>query len=252
MMRTYGAPARDIIQGDFSDRLTTTGEGSGCSFLQAERKMQYWKTQSKFTIFNFGGFDILNLNHIRGLVQCRAIGAMCMLGIDEVNTGEEYHEVYKLAASDAIRLMISIDTNRTLEEGKSRNQDRGGDAPKPTLDWQTRAAMVAIQSIAAPDYKTRLSLVDFVTRHGWGSCDSCGPSDCPNEWHTNIISGLEPDLVVVRDDLHQTISYLTDKKAEGLLTSTQVTLINEQDGAYADPVLGGIISTTSMVQRIRS
>ena len=250
-MRTYKAPAREFIEGDFTDRITATGDGSECSFVQAQRTMESWKQQRKCTVFVFGGFDVLGLNHIRGLVQCRAIGAMGMLGMNEVRNNEDHREVHRVAASGAVRLMVSIDTNRTLEEGKSRNPEKGG-APKPTLDWTTRATMVAVQSLAAPDYEQRVSLADFITRQGWECCDACGRGACPNEWHTDIISGLEPDLVVVRDDLPRTISYLSDRKEEGLLPDTQIVLINEQDGAYADPVLGGVISTTSIIQRIRS
>lgn len=250
-MRTYKSPATQIIEGDFANRLTLTGKNSECSFMQAERKMRLWRDQGKFTIFSFGGFDILTPNHIRGLVQARAIGAMCMLGIQEVRAPEELQAVHKVAASDAVRLMVSIDTNRTLEEGKSRNPEKGG-APKPTLDWHTRASMVAAQSIPAPGYEQRSNLADFVTRQGWECCDACGPNDCTNEWHTDIIAGLEPDLVVVRDDLPRTISYLADRQAEGLLTRTEVALINEQEGAYYDPVLGDTISTTAMIRHIRS
>jgi hypothetical protein len=250
-MRTYKAPARELIEGDFTNRITATGDGSGCSFVQAQQKIQDWKRQGKYTVFGFGGFDVLGLNHVRGLVQCRAIGAMGMLGIEEIRNDDDYREVHAVAASGAVRLMVSIDTNRTLEEGKSRNPEKGG-APKPTLDWTTRATMVAAQSLAAPGYEQRVNLADFITRQGWECCDACGPSACQNEWHTDIISGLEPDLVVVRDDLPKTISYLNDRKGEGLLPDTQIALINEQDGAYADPVLGGVISTTSIIQRIRS
>lgn len=250
-MHTYRAPATRIMEGDFADRLTVIGENSGCTFEQAERKMQSWKKQGKFTVFSFGGFDILTPNHIRGLVQARAIGAMCMLGIQNVGTEEEYQKIHEAAASDDIRLMVSIDTNRTLEEGKSRNPNKGG-APKPTLDWRTRALMVAAQSIPTPDYGQRSNLADFITRQGWECCDACRQSACPSEWHTNIISGLEPDLAVVRDDLPRTITYLADRKAEGLLANTEVGLINEQEGAYTDPIIADTISTTAMIRYIRS
>lgn len=250
-MRTYRAPAARIIEGDFADRLTVMGPDSECSFAQAKEKMQLWKDQSRFTVFSFGGFDILTSNHIRGLVQARAIGAMSLLGIQEIETEAAFNDVHRVAASDAIRLMVSIDTNKTLEEGKSRNPDKGG-APKPTLDWRTRATMVAAQSMPTPDYGQRFNLVDFITRQGWECCDACGPKACTNEWHTNLISGLEPDVVIVRDDLPRTISYLADRKSEGSLTYTEVALINEQEGAYTDPILGGAISTTAMIRYIRS
>jgi len=239
------------MEGDFADRLTVTGANSDCSFEQAERKMKLWKRQGRFTVFSFGGFDILTPNHIRGLIQSRAIGAMCMLGIEDVRTEEQYRQVHELAASDEIRLLVSIDTNRTLEEGKSRNPNKGG-APKPTLDWRTRATMVAAQSMPSPGYKQRSNLADFITRQGWECCDSCKSVPCPSEWHTNIISGLEPNLVVVRDDLLSTISYLGERKVGGLLANTEVGLINEHEGAYTDPVLADVISTTAMIRHIRS
>ena len=125
-------PIKDIIEGDFAQRVHEVSADI-CSFDSASQQIEEWRLDGRFSVFNAGTYDILTLNHILGLVQCRTIGAMALLGIDKIETKKDQHVVHDLAASDSIHLMVTLDTNRALEEGKSRRPEKGG-APKPTLD----------------------------------------------------------------------------------------------------------------------
>lgn len=245
-------PARELMGGDFTDRIISpTGSGGECSLVETQRKMRHWKELGKFTVFNAGAFDVLGLNHVRGLVQCRALGAMSLLGIEKIETQVDYQAVHRVAASDQIGLMITIDTNKALEDGKSRRLDKGN-APKPTLDWGTRAAMLAVQSMPALGYEHRINLVDYITRHGPGCCAVCAGSACTNEDNARMAAALQPDLVVVNTGSKQTIADLTGYKQDGQLSGTELVTIDESEGAFSDQVLGGIISTTAIINRIRS
>lgn len=245
------SPAHEFMGGDFSERIISPIEKGKCAEEETERKMRAWRELGKFAIFTAGAYDLLQLNHVRGLVQCRALGAMAVLGLNEIQNDQEQREVHALAASGDIGLMVTVDTNRALEEGKSRRADKGG-APKPTLDWQTRAMMLAAQSLPTPDYERRVNLVDYVTRHGPGCCGSCEDGTCINEDNARMAVSLQPNMVVVNTTSRQTIADLTHYKEEGLLPNTHLVEFEEQEGAYHDVILDGQISTTSIINRIRS
>lgn len=243
-------PIKQVIEGDFLGRIHEISHDT-CSFEAASHQMAEWQTEGEFTVFNAGTFDILTLNHILGLVQCRTLGAMAMLGIEEITAPEELHKVHDLASSSQIRLMITLDTNRALEEGKSRKVEKGG-APKPTLDWRNRAIMLAVQSIPSVDYLSRVNAVDYITRHGPECCNVCEDSTCINEDNALMVLSLRPDLVVVNSRSLQTITDLEYFKEKGLLPDTRVAIIIEDDNQYYDEILEGPVKTTSIISRVRS
>lgn len=243
-------PIKAIIEGDFDSRVHDLAV-EGCTFTHQAQIVQEWRQQGRFFVFNAGTYDILTLNHILGLVQCRALGAMALLEIENIKTEQDRHLVHGVAASDSIGLMVTLDTNLALEERKSRRPEKGG-APKPTLDWSSRAIILAMQSIPAPDYKTRRSVVDYITRHGPECCTSCEPGKCINEDNAKMALGLQPDLVVVNSQSLQTIDDLKGYQDGGLLPNTVIRVVDESENYYMDPVLGGAVTTTSIIKRVRS
>ncbi len=245
------SPAREFMSGDFTERIISPTENGECAEEETARKMHTWQELGKFSVFTAGAYDLLQLNHTLGLVQCRALGAMALLEIEKIRTELDKQEVHRLAASEDLALMVTLDTNRALEEGKSRRADKGG-APKPTLEWQTRAMMLAVQSLPTPDYTKRINLVDYITRHGPDCCGVCEDGTCVNEDNAQMAVSLQPGMVVVNSTSRQTIADLTRYKKEGLLPNTHLVEFEEQEGAYHDAVLEGQISTTSIINRIRS
>ena len=155
-------------------------------------------------MFNAGTYDILTRNHILGLVQCRTLGAMTLLGLEKIETDSQQRAVHKLAASEAVHLMVTLDTDMAIREAKSRLPSKGG-APKPTLGWDTRAAMLAMQSIPIEGYASRRHAVDFITRHGPECCQACAAEKCINRDNALMAVGLQPDLVVVNADSVNTV-----------------------------------------------
>ncbi len=243
-------PVKDIIEGDFAQRVHDISPFA-CSFDTAARQMETWRVDGSFSVFTAGTYDILTLNHILGLVQCRTLGAMAVLGLDKIETKKEQHIVHGLAASDGIHLMVTLDTNQALEEAKSRRPEKGG-APKPTLDWYSRAIMLAMQSIPSPGYEVRRGVADYITRHGPGCCRVCQQGECVNEDNALMTVELQPDLVVVNSASHRTLDDLARYKEEGLLRNTRVASFVESDNEYYDPIIGGAVTTTSIINRVRS
>ncbi len=245
------SPAHEFMGGDFFDRIISPVEDGECAIEETKKKINAWRELGKFSIFTAGAYDLLQLNHTRGLAQCRALGAMVLLEIDEIRTEHDQREVHTLATSSRLALMVTMDTNRALKEGKSRRADKGG-APKPTLDWQSRAMMLASQSIPTPDHNHRVNLVDYITRHGPDSCGQCEDGACTNEDNARMAVALQPDMIVVNIGSLRTIEDLSRFKQEGLLPDTHLVEFDEEEGAYHDAILGGQISTTAIINRIRS
>jgi len=243
-------PVKDIIEGDFNERIHALSSGV-CTFETALDRIESWRQVGRFTVFNAGTYDMLTLNHVLGLVQCRTLGAMSLLGISKIETRQDQRIVHEIAASDSIHLMVTLDTNRALEENKSRRPEKGG-APKPTLDWHSRATMLAMQSIPSPGYEARRSAVDYITRHGPDCCDACPDRTCVNNDNALMTVKLQPHLVVVNSESRGTVTDLERYKEGGLLPDTQIAIVVEQDNQYEDPILGGGVTTTSIIRRIRS
>lgn len=244
---------QQIIESDFKERLIGIAGEVGCAHYETEARMQSWQAEGRYTIFNAGTFDVLTLNHILGLVRCRTLAAMDILGVESIETQGNQRAVHRVAASDNLRLMVTLDTNRALRESKSRKVHKGN-APKPTMDWFTRAAMLASQSMPVPEsvHGERVHLVDYITRHGPGCCSSCADEACVNEDNAAMTVMLQPDLVVINNESEQTVADMSEFKRCGLLPNTRIEIIKEEDNQYMDPILGGPVKTTSIIERIRS
>ncbi len=251
--KIYAPPAQKIIESGFEGRITDMGNYDDCSYNQAARAVAAWRDRDKKVVYGLGGFDNLHNNHVLGLTRCRTLGAMAVLGIEEANTVTDRKEI-QLAAAHSIRMIISVDTDAALAKGKSRNPEKGG-APKPILSWGNRARGVAMQTMPMADNDMYFPLADFVTCHGEGSCACCEELDyadyCPTRRHRYNILALQPDFVVVRDDL-SSIPKLLAEKDQGNLPNTEFMFFEEGIESYGDMYLGGDISATAIAHRIRS
>lgn len=242
-------PFKEVIEGDFSRRIDSLSPDL-CSFEAALQNAEAWRANGNFFVFKAGAFDVLTLNHVLALIQFRTLGAMALLGVDQIKTDIEQRAVHELAASEDIKLMITLGTNAGVAEGKAHDPEKGG-VPKPILDWRSRAAMLALQSIPLPGYEMRRSAVDYITRHGPGCCDVCEVGSCVNENNDNMALHLRPDLVVITE-WQQAAGNLETYKRQGLLPDTRLAVVREEENQYVDPLLEGPIKTTSIINRLLS
>lgn len=208
-----------------------TDVNAGCTAEIARQKVAEWHKLGAFVVANAGAYDILGLNHLRGLIQARIIGAAYKLG-----GSENYGDIYELAASDEIRLLVSLDTNAAITENKSRQLASGGSV-RPSLDWKTRAAMLALQAIGGHH-----DLVDFITQHGPDACTACPDESCWHSDKTYNVASTGADLTVVK--------LLNPLMRERYPDST-FHVIDESDGAFFDKVLDSQISTSALIRRVR-
>jgi hypothetical protein len=244
------SPFMDIIEGDHSRRIHALSSDL-CSFEAARQIREGWRRDDKYCVFNAGTYDIVTVNHILNLIQCRALGAIKLCELLSIETDQDLACVHAIAASDAIALMITLDTDIALKEKKSRQSDKGG-APKPTLSWDNRARMLAMQTIPKPDYGSGRPAVDFITRHGLGCCAVCPSGLCVNEDNAGMVVGLQPDMVLVNADSTDTVESLKYYKISGALPNTDIVVNNEADHQYWDSILDGPVKTTKIITRIRS
>lgn len=221
----------DFIGANISDRIVGFGSDSDCTASVTTKKVESWQGEGAYVVANAGAYDALGLNHIRGLTQARIIGAAYSIG-----SVEDLPAIYDLASSDAIRLLVSLDTNDAIRENKSF-KDVSGNSVRPILDWDTRARMIGLQSI-----RSKHDLVDFVTKHGPGACTVCEGESC---WHSDVsfsVASTGADLTIVKS----LNPGLADRYG-----ADRFHIIDESEGAFFDKVLDSQISTSALVRRVK-
>lgn len=242
MDKPIHTPTTELMMADFYERVQSNKRNSEtCVHEDALAKVMGWKALGSCVVANAGAFDLLSLNHIRGLIQCRIIGAMCLAGVKEIEFGSSHSsEVIQLAASDEVRLIVSIDTNQAIEDNKSLKPKKGN-VIKPILDWDTRAMMVASQSMPIPGTSTRRQVADYITRHGPSAC--LAHENCWHEDSTFSLASLDPDILVRKEDpsIKQTRVY-----------DSKIVVIDEHDNAFVDRLINDEICSTNIAKRIKS
>ena len=221
-----------LLNSQFESSIISHSNLVDCTEVITKKRVEKWKSQGSFVVGNSGGYDLLSLNHIRGLVQARIIGAVILLG-----EGASVPDIFEVAGSDRIKLLISLDTNLAIEENKSRGTESNG-AIRPLLDWETRAKILSLQS-----FNHHQPLVNFITRHGPNSCNICEADSC---WHANKkynVASTGVDVTVLKSIDEPTINRYPDSK---------FYLIDENKHAFFDQILEGQISTSAILKRIRS
>ena len=229
-MKVEAAITNSFIADSIRDRVIDADDG--CIADQTKEKVSEWHRNGSFVVANAGAYDVLGLNHLRGLMQARIIGAAYALG-----STEDLTALYDLASSSALRLLVSLDTNEAISENKSFLEQTGLSV-RPILDWQTRSTTLALQSMGG-----KHNLVDFITKHGPSACTVCGNESCPHSSETYNVASSGADLTIIKvysPDTFSTYPY------------SQFHVINEQEGAFFDKVLDAQISTTALVRRIKS
>lgn len=240
---------KSIVESGFSQRIHTISP-EVCSFDAALKTAEAWRANGNYFIFKAGSFDLLTLNHVLALTQFRALGAMSILGLDAIKSKAEQAAVHSLAASNKIKLMLTVGTNAGVSREKSYKVEKG-EVTKPVLDWRSRAMMLAAQSIPIPGQGKRQDAVDYITRHGPECCDSCQSGNCINENNDTMAVKLRPDLVVITE-WQRTAGHLENYKNQGLLPNTSIAVVKEEDNQYSDPLLSSSIKTTSIINKLRA
>jgi len=222
---------KNFLDLSVDSRISGEEKNAECTDTLAKQKVNEWQKEGSFVVANAGAYDGLGLNHLRGLTQARLIGAAYKIG-----SLNDLSAVYDLASSDEIRLIVSLDTNEAIRENKSFRSESGGSI-RPLFDWETRARMLALQSIRSSTY-----LVDYITKHGPGACEVCDNDSCSHSNVTYNVASSGADLTIVKSLKQVTIDTYKNSKFH---------IIDENDGAFFDKVLGAQISTTALVKRVK-
>lgn len=223
--------SNNFIASRIDNRIIGVDGQNGCTGVMTIRKVKEWHEAGSFVVANAGAYDSLGLNHMRGLIQARIIGAAYKIG-----SLENLSEVYDLASSDEIRLIVSLDTNEAVRDNKSFSAASGNSA-RPLYDWETRAKMLALQS-----FSSEHNLVDYVTKHGPNACIVCEHDSCSHSDTTYNIASSGADLTIVKS---------LDAAVSNRYPNNSFHVINENEGAFFDRVLNSQISTTALVKRVK-
>ena len=87
--------------------------------------------------------------------------------------------------------------------------------------------------------------MDVVTRHG---ADTCSGIRCPHDDNVDIAKYISPDIIVVTSTSLGTIKRLEEDPD----MQSKMVVINEEDLSYEDLCIGGKISTSGILKRIKN
>lgn len=186
-----------------------------CDINDLYRRVNEWRKAGDVVVFTAGVFDIFTLNHLLGL----------------------YH--YKMLGGNHSRLVVSIDSDKRVHDSKTFCEDKGN-VVKPILSWENRSLMVAKQS-----FNNKEVLADIIIRHG---TDTCSGMRCPHDDNVDIAKYISPDIIVVANTSLDTIKRLEEDPA----MQRKMLVINEEDLSYSDLHIGGKISTSQIIKRIKN
>jgi hypothetical protein len=224
---------------DATDKLTATHRA--------------WQSSGAITVFTTGVYDMLHPDHTGYLLHTKAAGAAVHYAIrryrrswEELNTLEQQIYTRRILGEQQLRLVVSVDGNRSVSERKGGKAEKGGGV-RPIYDWQTRALMVASQTFIDPDDMSSerlLPTVDAVTIHGPHDLEATSP-------HADMFqlaAVLRPNVWTI---FGESTDILEEVHLRPELGKIALRCIRSGEGThyYEDPIMGKM-STTKIVQRI--
>jgi bifunctional ADP-heptose synthase (sugar kinase/adenylyltransferase) len=205
---------KELFENDLHGRILKS-DLPFCDIDNLSKQVNRWRQAGDVIVFTAGVFDIFTINHLLGL----------------------YH--YKILGGKRARLIVSIDSDERVRSSKAFREDKGN-IVKPILSWESRSLMVAKQS-----FNNEGTLVDVVTRHG---ADTCSGIRCPHDDNVDIAKYISPDIIVVTSTSLDTIQRIEEDPD----IQDKIVIINEEDLSYEDLCIGGKISTSGIIKRIKN
>jgi hypothetical protein len=242
---------RQFIEQGYASRIQSF-DPNICPVETAAGVMKQWMGLGAVTVYMAGAFDMPTPNHLFGLGEARLMAGALACNVDySTLSGDTDDEIMRTvqdtAASDAVKLMITLSSDEGIRTSKAFKPEKGG-GPRPIFGWDTRAYNLASYSIPRSD-GTRKVMVDFITSHGENNCQAC-VEDCTSLDNAYVVAELQPSLVVINAASTHTVEVVLDEVKAGRLPQTTVGFTNELDDQFDDPLIGGRVSTTSIVRRI--
>jgi hypothetical protein len=168
--------------------------------------------------------------------------------LDTDSPPEMIEGVWEEAASDSVKLMVSVDTDDHVARSKAFRPEKGN-SPKPIFSWATRAYNLAAYTVPQHRGGAYHNTVDYVTTHGLNACQVHG--DCSSTDNALMVANLQPRLVVINAASQGTVDTVLDLKDRGLIPNTEIGLTNEHVHQYIDSLIGDRVSSTSIIRRAR-
>lgn len=200
------------------------------------------KLEGKLTGLVAGAFDVPQENHDWYLRHARYLLAKKHLQNNNMSTDAE--SIRNTIESNAIFLVVSIDSDISLDSRKSNDAMKGG-VKRPIYGWSTRASRIASHNVADKfDPRTRHGIVDLVVAEGpeYEGTILQQAKIFANEMHNEPFCLLDDYIVF---DEHP-------KDIENAINSGFDPLIIPMDIVYSlDPISGKPYKSSSIIKRIR-
>lgn len=214
---------------------------------------QKWQDEGAITGFSSGVFDLLHMDHMGYLLHVKASAAAVLYEKqnhrkpwNELKLEQQKDYTSKVLGQRAIRLIISVDGDKSVQDRKGNNPEKRG-IPTPIYGWETRAMMIAGLSFKDPSDNSSdllIPTVDAITIHG--------PQDfnahSPHYSHFNLVSRLQPDAWTV---FGESKDILDEVPFRPNLASIAFRCIQDGTGThYFEDSNIGKMSTTKIAKRI--
>ena len=242
---------REFVEQGYPERIQAVNPDV-CPLEDAADVRLRWGNLGATVVFMAGVFDVPTPNHRFGLAEARLMGAASRLGVEYATLGDpenlsDLQRVRAEAASDNVKLMVTVDTDDNVRANKGFVPEKGG-SPRPIFGWETRAYNLASYTVPHSPGLSH-NMVDFITRHGINSCGRC--VDCFSGDNALMIPSLSPNLVVVNAASTNTLNQVLAQKENGKIPATSIGITNENDHQFVDSLIGGRVSSTSIIRRAK-
>lgn len=213
--------------------------------------IEYWKGLGKTVVFTSGVYDGMHPNHAAYLLNVKMLGSELDYNSkhndnwDDLRQHEHEEYVRHCLATNALKLVVSLDGDKSVAVRKGWNPEKGSSS-RPIFSLNTRMAEVAGLSYRSPaNPNERVATVDAVTVHG----EHDFPEGTPNSNLYNLNAEINPDVWGV---YYESGDILEQAPLDDRLGRIAMRVISSggDDSYWFDDVMGHI-STTSMIKRIK-
>jgi hypothetical protein len=205
-------------------------------------KLARAKLDGRLTGLVAGAFDVPQENHDWYLRHARYLLAKKYLKNNNMSTDAE--SIRNTIESNAIFLVVSIDSDRSLDNRKSNDATKGG-VKRPIYGWTTRASRIASHNVADKfDPRKRYGIADLVVAEGpeYKGTILQQAKIFANKMHNEPFCLLDDYIVF---DEHPT-------DIENAINAGFEPLVIPMDIIYSfDPISGEPYKSSSIIRRIR-
>ena len=222
-----------------------------------ERRKQWAEDHSSTVIFTSGVYDLFHPNHMAYLLHTKAAGAPVHYEKSRVAGDPSWEELSlerigtltkAYIQSGALKQIVGIRGDASVAATKGFRSDKGN-SPRPIYDWDSRAVMMAHQTVPfqlSDGSWQFVPTVDAITSYGSEEFDANHP-------HHNLYSlteAIQPDVWAIFGESADILEKAPLIPSLGGVALRRIIENGEDTAYYLDSYVGNF-HTTAIIERIQ-